>query len=165
MTVKIKTHKRLLFSKLLLNASALIPIIYICLYTLLKSKNFDFNLNFELENWKTDIIDSLSLNSQQCSQSSLSGWEYQWPGSKDSCDCRFSDEYTLSQYKLKRVIYWQQCSADMTICSCKNSVAQKEVGVSAFDYGKFLCVARRIGVNFRSSVKFFDVAKGDCKEG
>lgn len=119
MPVEIKSHKKYILVKITISLILSITSLYVTLLGFLKIKDFIFDLDYELQNWESNTIDSINLNLQECSKNNMIGFNYTWPGSKNSCDCRFSDEYTLSLYGLKKVVYWQVCTVDMFRSSCK----------------------------------------------
>ena len=81
-----------------------------------------------------------------------------WHGSKESCDCRLSDHFSLSSYNLTNKIYWENCTSSMVLCSCKQYEAQPEAVLESFfnktdehrriGDGLFVCVKRQKGLNF-----------------
>lgn len=164
MPVEIKSHKRFILVKISVSIVLSLLAVYLTIFGFLETRRFDFNLEYELKNWESDTIESISHSNKSCSENGLDGFRYMWPGSKDSCDCRFSDEYTLSLYGLKKKVYWQVCTVDMFRSSCKNSKGQNETLVSGYNFDSFLCFGRRKGANFRKSMKDYVQSK-QCKVG
>jgi hypothetical protein len=112
-------HRLYTWVKLSTSTALYILCIVILVKTYHQVKNFKIELDYEFQNWKQPMVSDIQLSDTPCSQKGYKTWTYEWPGSKDSCDCRLSDRFSLTKSNLEAKIYWKKCDVDMAKCSCK----------------------------------------------
>lgn len=141
--VNSKLHRFLVLIRISITVIILIQAIILLKTTLndlkVEIKAQNDNLKFLNRNWKSPhLVDIISSN-KPCSELKPENqdieyhfFNYTWPGSKDSCDCRKSDTYSLEKKNLERKVYWQECDADMQYCSCKGTKGLEPVKMEDF---------------------------------
>lgn len=169
MTISLQSHRFYTMIKVSVSTGLYI----LCTLILIRTYNsvFDFNidLNYEFQSWKEPLITDIQASSTTCPTGTSKTWNYSWPGSKDSCDCRLSDRYSLSKANLEPIIYWSNCTADMVNkCSCKSSSAYPQTNVDSLFQGKetadpFVCMISNPSYNFRDSMNNTK-SDGDCDD-
>lgn len=104
-----------------------------------KSEKQKLQLKYLLRNWQSSHLKVIFQSKKKCSELETGDidieykyWNYTWGGSRDACDCRKSDRYSLESKKLEKKIYWQECSPDMNFCKCKGSKGQDPVLLDNF---------------------------------
>lgn len=100
MPVSLSKHRLFTFAKVSISTTLYILCIVILIKTYSEVKNYKIELDYEFENWKQPIINDIQISSVECSAVGYKTWSYTWPGSKDACDCRLSDRFSLSKAKL-----------------------------------------------------------------
>jgi hypothetical protein len=121
MPVSLNKHNIYTWVKVSTSTMLYVLCIVILIKTYSEVKNYKIELNYEFENWQQPVISDIQLSATPCSEVGYKTWNYKWPGSKNSCDCRLSDRFSLSKASLEPKIYWSKCTVDMVKCSCKES--------------------------------------------